>query len=63
MVDSNGRWKPPESGHREDPDQDFPFRDTFTDCAGQTRQFVISYFTASLGFGVQAEEEGKDGRV
>lgn len=61
MVDSNGRWKPPaESGKREDPDQDFPLRQAFTDCAGQTRHFVISYFPASLGFGVQAKEEAKD---
>ena len=61
MVDSNGRWKPPdESGPRDDPDQDFPFRQAFTDCDGQTRHFVISYFPASLGFGVQAKEEGKD---
>lgn len=59
---SNGRWKPPdESGKRDDPDQDFPFRQAFTDYAGQTRNFVISYFPASLGFGVQAEEEGKNG--
>lgn len=59
---SNGRWKPPdESGERDDPDQDFPLREAFTDCAGQTRHFVISYFPASLGFGVQAKEEGKDG--
>ncbi|MGH9881441.1 MAG: DUF7713 domain-containing protein [Pyrinomonadaceae bacterium] len=63
MVGSNGRWKPPdESGHRNDPDQDFPFRDAFTDCAGQTRHFVTSYFPASLGFGVQAVEEGKEGQ-
>lgn len=63
MVHSNGRWKPPdESGKRNDPDKDFPFRQTFTDCAGQARHFVISCFPASLGFGVQAEEEGKDGQ-
>ena len=63
MVHSNGRWKPPgESGKSDDPDQDFPFREEFTDCAGQTRPFVISYFHASLGFGVQAEEEGKNGQ-
>ncbi len=61
MVGSNGRWKPPdESGPRDDPDQDFPIREAFTDCAGQTRHFVISYFPASLGFGVQAKEEAKD---
>lgn len=63
MVHFNGRWKPPdESGKRDDPDQDFPLRQAFTDCAGHTRQFVISYFPASLGFGVQADEEGKDGQ-
>ena len=61
MVGSNGRWKPPDgSDHRDDPDQDFPIRQTFTDCAGQERHFVISYFPASLGFGVQAKEETND---
>ena len=63
MVHSNGRWQvPDESGKRDDPDKDFPIRQAFTDCAGQTRHFVISYFPASLGFGVQAEEEGKEGQ-
>lgn len=63
MVPSNGRWRPPdESNKRDDPDKDFPIRQAFTDCAGQPRHFVISYFHASLGFGVQAEEEGKDGQ-
>lgn len=62
MVDSNGRWKPPdESGQRGDPNEDFPLRQAFTDCAGQKRHFVISYFPASLGFGVQAKEETQDG--
>jgi hypothetical protein len=63
MVHSNGRWRrPDESGRRDDPDKDFPIRQAFTDCSGQTRQFLISYFRADLGFGVQAEEEGKDGQ-
>jgi len=63
MVHSNGRWRlPDESGKRDDPDKDFPVRQAFTDCSGQTRHFVISYFRASLGFGVQAEEQGKDGQ-
>lgn len=62
MVDSNGRWTPPdESGKRDDPDHDFPIRQAFTDSAGRIRHFVISYFPASLGFGVQAQEEGKAG--
>jgi len=63
MVGSNGRWRVPwdESDKREDPDKDFPFRQALTDCAGQERNFVISYFHTSLGFGVQAEEEGKNG--
>ena len=63
MVGSNGRWQlPDESGKRDDPDKDFPIRQAFTDCSGQDRYFGISYFRASLGFGVQAEEEGKDGQ-
>lgn len=63
MVHSNGRWHvPDESGKRDDPDKDFPFRQEFTDYSGQTRHFVVSYFRASLGFGVQAEEEGKEGQ-
>jgi len=63
MVSSNGRWRlPDESDERDDPDKDFPIRQAFTDCSGQTRHFVISYFHASLGFGVQAAEEGKDGQ-
>ena len=63
MVNSNGRWKrPDESGRRDDPDNDFPIRQTFTDCSGQTRHFLISYFRLNLGFGVHAEEEGKDGQ-
>lgn len=61
MVNSNGRWRvPDESGERDDPDKDFPCRQTFTDYSGQTRYFVVSYFHARLGFGVQAEEEGKE---
>ena len=63
MVGSNGRWQlPDESGKRDDPDKDFPIRQAFTDYSGQPRHFVISYFPANLGFGVQAEEEGKDGQ-
>ena len=63
MVGSNGRWRvPDESDKREDPDNDFPFQQAFMDCSGQERNFVISYFRPSLGFGVQAEEEGKDGQ-
>jgi hypothetical protein len=63
MVGSNGRWQlPDESSKRDDPDKDFPIRQAFTDCSGQSRRFVISYFRASLGFGVQAEEEGKEGQ-
>lgn len=60
---SNGRWKPPdESGQPDDPDQDFPLREAFTDCAAQARHFVISYFRVRLGYAVQAEEEGKNGQ-
>ena len=60
MVHSNGRWRlPDESGKRDDPDKDFPIRQAFTDCSGQARNFVITYFRLNLGFGVQAEEEGK----
>ena len=33
-----------------------------TDCTGQARYFVFSYFPLQLGFGVHAEEDGKDGR-
>jgi hypothetical protein len=63
MVGSNGRWKlPDESGKRDDPEKDFPIRQAFPDYSGQPRNFVISYFPANLGFGVQAEEEGKDGQ-
>ena len=63
MVGSNGRWQlPDESGKRDDPDKDFPIRQAFTDCSGQDRYFVISYFRPTLGFGVQAEEEGKNGQ-
>ena len=63
MVDSNGRWKPHDESHEpDDPDRDFPLRQAFTDCSGQTRRFVISYFRVSHGFGVQAEEEGKEGQ-
>jgi hypothetical protein len=62
MVHSNGRWQlPDDSEKRDDPDKDFPIRQAFSDCSGRTRHFVIKYFRASLGFGVQAEEEGKDG--
>ena len=63
MVESNGRWQHlGESSQDDDPDKDFPIRQAFTDCAGQTRHFVITYFPVRLGFGVQAEEEGKDGQ-
>jgi hypothetical protein len=63
MVDSNGRWLPPnEPSNDDDPDKDFPMRQAFTDCSGQTRHFVITYYPVRLGFGVHAEEEGKDGQ-
>lgn len=63
MVESNGRWQHPnESSNDDDPEKDFPIRQAFTDCSGQTRYFVITYFPARLGFGVHAEEEGKDGQ-
>jgi hypothetical protein len=62
MIHSNGRWRrPDESGRRDDPDKDFPIRQVFTDCSGQTRPFLISYFPVNLGFAVHAEEEGKQG--
>ncbi len=62
MVKSNGRWHPPDDfGKENDPDNDFPIRQAFTDYSGQARQFVISYFRTDLGYGVQAVEEGKDG--
>jgi len=62
MVGFNGRWRvPDESGEHREPDSDFPFQQAFADYAGQERNFVISYFHTSLGFGVQAEEEGKEG--
>jgi hypothetical protein len=63
MIDSTGRGQPPhDSGNDDDPDKDFPIRQAFTDCSGQTRDFVITYHPLRLGFGVHAEEEGKDGQ-
>ena len=63
MAGSNGRWRLPDpSGKHNDPDEDFPFRQAFTDCSGRARHFVISYFRADPGFGVQAEEESEDGQ-
>jgi hypothetical protein len=63
MVDSNGRWQLPDESDKDDnPDKDFPIRQAFTDCSGRTRHFVITYFRLRLGFGVHAEEEGKDGQ-
>jgi len=62
MVGSNGRWQhPDDSSSDDDPDKDFPIRQAFTDCSGQARHFVITYIPLRLGFGVHAEEEGKDG--
>lgn len=62
MVSSNGRWRvPDDSDEPKDPDNDFPFQQAYTDCSGQQREFVFSCFRTSLGFGVQAEEEGKEG--
>lgn len=61
MAGSNGRWQPPkESSHHDNPEKDFPIRQAFTDCSGQTRHFVITYYPLRLGFGVHAEEEAKD---
>lgn len=61
MVQFNGRWLPPQDpAEGDDPEKDFPIRDTYTDCAGQKRHFVISPFPVSLGFALQAEEEGND---
>ena len=51
MVSINGRWKGPgASDEPNNPDDDFPFRETFTDCSGQARHFVISFFRVELGF-------------
>jgi hypothetical protein len=62
MVGSNGRWRVPDDADKpEDPENDFPFQQTFSDYSGQERDFVFSCFRTSLGFGVQAEEQGKDG--
>ena len=62
MVSSNGRWRVPnDADDPKDPDNDFPFQQTFTDCSGQQRDFVFSCFPTDPGFGVQAEEAGKDG--
>lgn len=61
MVQFNGRWRPPQdSGEGDDPENDFPIRDTYTDCAGRERHFVISQFPVSLGFALEAKEEGTD---
>jgi hypothetical protein len=63
MVSSNGRWQlPGNSDKGNDPDSDFPIRQDFTDYSGRARHFVITFFRAKLGFGVQAEEEGKEGQ-
>lgn len=62
MVQFNGRWKSPEDSSEEsDPESDFPLYDTYTDCAGQERRFMITTFPVSLGFALQAQEEGSDG--
>lgn len=62
MVESNGRWHPPEgSGKENDPDNDFPIREAYSDYSDQGRQFVISFLQTDLGYSVQAAEEGKDG--
>lgn len=62
MIKSNGRWHPPDdSGQKNDPDNDFPIREAYSDYSGQARQFVISYFRTGLGYSVHAVEEGKDG--
>lgn len=61
MVQFNGHWRPPQdSGEGDDPEKDFPIRDTYTDCAGRERNFVISQFPVSLGFAVEAKEQGTD---
>jgi hypothetical protein len=62
MSDSDGNGRPlGDSSGAEDPDADFPLHDTYTDCAGQQRQFTISFTRIPLGFSVEAQEEDVEG--
>ena len=63
MADSNGRWRPPgDSHHGNNPEDDFPIRQSCPDWSGKERHFVISFQRVDLGYSVQAEEEGKEGQ-
>ena len=61
MIRFSGLWDTPDDSREpEDPDRDFPMRETFTDCAGQEHAFIISIFPVSFGTALHALEEGKD---
>jgi hypothetical protein len=63
MVDSNGRWQhPKQSSNDDDPDKDFPIRQAFADCSGQTRYFVITYFPLQLDLACTLRKKGKMGK-
>jgi len=61
MIRFDGLWgTPDESSEPEDPNSDFPIRETYKDCAGQEHVFVISIFAVSIGSALHASEEGTD---
>jgi hypothetical protein len=51
----------PQRSPQNDPEIDFPIRETVEDYAGRERRFVISYRSSGVGYTVTAEEEGKEG--
>ena len=60
MADkSNGRT--PHGPAANDPEVDFPIRETVEDSAGRGRAFVITYRSCGIGYTVTASEEGKEG--
>jgi len=45
----------------QDPNQDFPMRDTVEDATGNQRSFLINYREVGFGYELVAQEEGKEG--
>ncbi len=54
---SNGGWRRDDTGDPEDPNDVFPFEESYTDFAGNERSFLFSLHEVPVGIAVNAEEQ------
>ncbi|MCI0395480.1 MAG: hypothetical protein L0332_17415 [Chloroflexi bacterium] len=63
-MENNGNDRTPWGANmepEEDPDKDFPIRESVEDAFGNKRSFQITYESVGLGYTLIAREEGKEG--